>query len=86
MTISLVTHDGVEVPYPQPKGKATFNQTNEHISWAAWSWNPVTGCLHGCKHCNAREIAELERVLPGGLHTAVPPRASRLASQHSCAS
>lgn len=59
--LTLRTHAGDEVPYPQPKGKATFNPTNEHISWAAWSWNPVTGCLHGCDYCYAREIAEKGR-------------------------
>jgi protein gp37 len=34
-----------------------FNRTNENISWAKWSWNPVTGCLHGCHYCYARDIA-----------------------------
>lgn len=58
--LKLRTHEGVEVPYPLPKGKPTFNPTNEHISWAAWSWNPVTGCLHGCRYCYARELAERE--------------------------
>jgi protein gp37 len=53
----LRTHLGEHVPYPKPKGKPTFNETNEQISWAAWSWNPVTGCLHGCKYCYARELA-----------------------------
>ncbi len=56
-TITLLTHKGVEVPYHLPKSKSTFNQTNEQISWAKWSWNPVTGCLHGCKYCYARELA-----------------------------
>jgi protein gp37 len=55
--LNLKTHRGQEVAYPEPAAKATFNRTNEHISWAAWSWNPVTGCLHGCKYCYAREIA-----------------------------
>lgn len=55
--LTLRTHEGQEVPYPQPKAKAQFNETNEHISWAAWSWNPVTGCLHGCKYCYARDLA-----------------------------
>ena len=27
------------------------------IDWADASWNPVTGCLHGCKYCYARRIA-----------------------------
>lgn len=34
-----------------------FNFTNDSISWAKWSWNPVTGCLHDCKYCYARDIA-----------------------------
>lgn len=56
--LTLRTHVGDAVPYPQPQSKATFNQTDgEGISWAAWSWNPVTGCLHGCNYCYARAIA-----------------------------
>jgi protein gp37/ParB-like chromosome segregation protein Spo0J len=57
--VDLRTHLGDVVPYPLPKGKPSFNRTNEQIDWAAWSWNPVTGCLHGCKYCYAREMAEL---------------------------
>lgn len=28
------------------------------IDWADASWNPVTGCLHGCEYCYARRIAK----------------------------
>lgn len=28
------------------------------IDWCDSSWNPVTGCLHGCEYCYARGIAE----------------------------
>ena len=28
------------------------------IDWCDASWNPVTGCLHGCEYCYARGIAE----------------------------
>ncbi len=57
--LTLYTHTGTPIQYPEPKGKPTFNQTTgEGISWAAWSWNPVTGCLHGCNYCYAREIAD----------------------------
>lgn len=28
------------------------------IDWCDVSWNPVTGCLHGCEYCYARRIAE----------------------------
>ena len=27
------------------------------IEWADSTWNPVTGCLHGCPYCYARSIA-----------------------------
>ena len=36
---------------------STFNQVNENIEWARWSWNPVTGCKHNCDYCYARDIA-----------------------------
>jgi len=39
------------------KSKSVFNQVNENIEWAKWSWNPVTGCKHGCPYCYARDIA-----------------------------
>jgi protein gp37 len=28
------------------------------IDWATMTWNPITGCLHGCPYCYARKIAE----------------------------
>lgn len=39
------------------KSKAKFNETNDSIEWATFSWNPVTGCNHVCKYCYARDIA-----------------------------
>lgn len=33
-----------------------MNETK--IEWCDATWNPVTGCLHGCKYCYARRIAE----------------------------
>jgi len=41
----------------QGSGKAVFNRTNDNIDWAVWTWNPVTGCQHGCPYCYARDIA-----------------------------
>lgn len=32
------------------------------IDWCDSTWNPVTGCLHGCEYCYARRIAERFRV------------------------
>lgn len=58
-TITLLDHKGNPYSYPKPKGKATFNQQKgTEIGWAMWSWNPVTGCNHGCSYCYARTIAE----------------------------
>jgi hypothetical protein len=66
----LKTHLGKEIEYRLPKGKPTFNRTNDHVDWAAWTWNPVTGCLHNCRYCYAREIAEtnpnLKEFYPAG--------------------
>lgn len=28
------------------------------IEWCDSTWNPVTGCLHGCEYCYARRIAK----------------------------
>jgi len=42
---------------PKPKARCTFNETNDNIEWAPWTWNPVTGCLHGCAYCYARDIS-----------------------------
>lgn len=30
---------------------------NTKIDWADATWNPITGCLHGCEYCYARGIA-----------------------------
>lgn len=45
-----------QVVPPKRASKPTFNRTNDNIEWAQWTWNPVTGCKHGCKYCYARDI------------------------------
>ena len=60
MTI-ITTAKGVQSEIPLPKNPV-FNQTNDSVDWANWTWNPVTGCEHGCKFCYAREIANSERM------------------------
>jgi protein gp37/ParB-like chromosome segregation protein Spo0J len=57
-TITLLDYKSNPYDYPKPKGRATFNQQKgTEIGWAMWSWNPVTGCNHGCDYCYARAIA-----------------------------
>lgn len=34
------------------------------IDWCDASWNPVTGCLHGCEYCYARRIADRFKEIP----------------------
>ena len=54
-----------------------FNkQENADIEWAQWSWNPVTGCLHDCPYCYARDIAHqprMEKVYPNGFAPTIRP-------------
>jgi hypothetical protein len=53
------TYDGELVRYPKPKNPPQLiRQTNKAISWAAFSTNPITGCLHDCiEYCYARAEA-----------------------------
>ena len=32
----------------------SWNNISMTIGWATRSWNPVTGCKHGCPYCYAR--------------------------------
>jgi protein gp37 len=55
---------GLYIPSPEQiemlrldKGPKFNEQKNSDIEWAMWSWNPVTGCNHGCTYCYARVIA-----------------------------
>jgi protein gp37 len=59
----IITARGVESQIPLPK-KVVFNHTNDSVDWASWTWNPVTGCEHGCSFCYAREIANSQRMAP----------------------
>lgn len=38
--------------------RTKFNRTNDNVEWAFWTWNPVTGCDHGCDYCYARVLAQ----------------------------
>lgn len=42
------------------------------IDWADASWNPVTGCKHGCEYCYARGIARRFGCKIGDMGNALP--------------
>jgi len=67
-TLNAEEKDLLIVPYHGEGG--VFNkQESKDIEWAQWSWNPVTGCLHNCSYCYARDIANMkrmEKVYPNG--------------------
>jgi protein gp37 len=49
------------------RGTGQFNSTNDNVEWARWTWNPITGCLHNCAYCYARDIANhIYKHLPDG--------------------
>lgn len=39
-------------------GEERIMGSKTKIDWCDSSWNPVTGCLHGCEYCYAQRIAE----------------------------
>jgi protein gp37 len=66
ISLAELTFAGV-TPLLAKRGRqepATFNRTNDNVEWALWTWNPITGCLHDCDYCYARDIAE--RFYPQG--------------------
>jgi len=53
------------------------------IDWCDMTWNPVTGCLHGCEYCYARGIAKRFGSAPSinphdKLHVIERPQATEL--------
>lgn len=59
----VITPDGATKQVRLPK-QTRFNKTNGNVEWASWTWNPVTGCLHGCEFCYARAIVHNEQMAP----------------------
>jgi len=42
------------------------------IEWSDMTWNPVTGCYHGCEYCYARDIARRFGTLEKCKHDFLP--------------
>jgi protein gp37 len=55
----------------QPAHLKMNDQKTDNIEWALWSWNPVTGCLHNCDYCYARDIAN--RFYPQAFKPSIVP-------------
>lgn len=68
-------------PLPKGQTRPTFNRTNEMVDWAWWTWNPVTGCLHTCEYCYARDIAH--RYYPEKFEPTFRPRTAPRAPLHA---
>ena len=73
---------------PPDPARVTVGQFNKQesgaIEWAQWSWNPITGCLHDCPYCYARDIATSGRfasAFPNGFAPTLKPR-SLLTPRH----
>ncbi len=80
ITLDAWNQDGENLLSGFTTSKKTFNaQVNTGIEWAQWSWNPVTGCLHNCPYCYARDIAE--RFYPQKFEPVLLP--DRLAAPHN---
>jgi len=45
-------------------------QGPDKIDWTDWSWNPITGCKHGCPYCY---MLRMEKRFPGIMKPAFKP-------------
>lgn len=61
--------------YEEQDRTPRFNKTNEHVDWADYTTNPITGCLHTCPYCYSRyQAEELQRYKQGFQPTFFPGR------------
>ncbi len=44
------------------------------IEWTQYSWNPITGCLHGCWYCYAKKLClRFKKIFPNGFEPTFHP-------------
>jgi len=68
---------GFIVTHTNPGYKPVLNKTNQMVDWAQWTWNPITGCHHGCEYCYARDIAnsgKMKSAYPTGFEPTFHPQ------------
>lgn len=56
-----VTEQKAHLTHRNPNAKLNRQDDAEDgnlIDWAKYTWNPITGCLHNCPYCYARDISE----------------------------
>lgn len=82
-TLDKETQTTLLPPDPDRVPERYFNkQESDAIEWAQWSWNPITGCLHDCPYCYARDLAlgKAASAYPNGFAPTLRP-ASLLAAR-----
>lgn len=48
------------------------------IEWTDFTWNPITGCLHGCWYCYAKKMCQrFKKVFPNGFEPTFYPERLR---------
>ena len=44
------------------------------IEWTEYSWNPITGCKHGCWYCYAKKLTQrFKKIFPNGFEPTFYP-------------
>ena len=44
------------------------------IEWTDYTWNPITGCKHGCWYCYAKKLTQrFKKVFPNGFEPTFYP-------------
>lgn len=44
------------------------------IEWTTWTWNPITGCKHGCWYCYAKKLTQrFKKIFPYGFEPTFYP-------------